>query len=145
VKVRAYRKGDGAEFVALVGALAKFEKLKPPRRAAAKRLTREIGRRIRVFILEEKGRAVGYVIYCFIYSSFLARPTLFLEDIFVLPEARRRGGGGMLMRRVMAEARRNKCGRAEWIVLGWNRKAQGFYRRFGARPLAGWTPWRMKV
>lgn len=141
--IRPFRKSDGPGFTALVRALAKYEKLTPPTAAACRRLVRDAGSgRINVLIAESDRRPVGYAIWLPTYSSFLARPTLFLEDIFVLPECRRLGVGAAFFRRLHAEARRMKCGRIEFIVLDWNRPAMRFYRRLGIAPLKGWTVFR---
>jgi GNAT superfamily N-acetyltransferase len=105
----------------------------------------EIGRRIRVLIAEEKGKAIGYAIYLFTYSSFRARPNLYLEDLFVRPEARRRGAGKAFFRALRREAAREGCGRIEWMVLRWNEPAIRFYERLGAEPLDGWLIYRLPL
>ncbi len=145
LRIRPFRPGDGPAFVSLVRALAQYEKLKPPGPAAARRIVRDVGRRIRVLLAERDGASVGYAIYFFSYSSFLARPTLFLEDLFVLPEHRRGGGGRRMFEALHRAARREGCGRMEWIVLDWNRPAHAFYRKIGARPLAGWVFYRLPL
>ncbi|HUR37934.1 MAG TPA: GNAT family N-acetyltransferase, partial [Planctomycetota bacterium] len=101
------------------------------------------GRRVRVLMAEVDGKPVGYAIYFFTYSSFLARPTLYLEDIFVLPEQRRLGLGGAFFKALLAEARREGCGRMEWVVLDWNTPAHRFYRKLGARLLDDWNTYRI--
>jgi GNAT superfamily N-acetyltransferase len=143
MKVRPYEKKDARDLTALIRALAKYEKLTPPSPAAARRLIADIGRRIRVLIAEIDGRPVGYAIYLFTYSSFLARPTLYLEDVFVLPEHRRGGVGGKFFEALFQAARREKCGRIEWVVLDWNTPAHRFYRKLGAKPLDNWVTYRM--
>lgn len=143
--IRPYEKRDAKALVALVRALAKYEKLKPIGPTAARRLVRDVGRRIRVLMAEEGGQAVGYAIYLFTYSSFLARPTLYLEDIFVLPEHRRGGIGARFFAELRKEARREKCGRMEWVVLDWNAPAHRFYRKLGAKPLDDWITYRLTL
>ena len=145
MKIRPYRTSDAADFLDLVCALAEYEKLEPPSPAARRRLVAEIGRRIRVLIAEEQGKAIGYAIYLFTYSSFLARPTLYLEDIFVRPEARGRGAGRAFFRALRREARGAGCGRIEWMVLNWNKPAIRFYDRLGAEPLDGWLTYRLTL
>jgi GNAT superfamily N-acetyltransferase len=145
MRIRPFKTGDARELIALVRALAAYEKLKPPTPAAARRLVADIGRRIRVLLAEEKGKAVAYAIYLFTYSSFLAKPTLFLEDLFVLPEHRRGGVGRRMFARLLREARREKCGRMEWTVLDWNRPALNFYDKIGAQPLSDWILYRMTL
>jgi GNAT superfamily N-acetyltransferase len=107
-------------------------------------LCRDIGRRIEVLMAEVDGRPAGYAIHLFTYSSFLGRPTLFLEDLFVLPEFRKLGIGKRLVETLRRIARRTKCGRMEWLVLGWNKTAIRFYETIGARHLREWRPYRLK-
>jgi GNAT superfamily N-acetyltransferase len=143
MKIRPYGKRDAKDLASLVRALARYEKLTPPSPAATRRLARDVGRRIRVLIAEVDGKPVGYAIYLFTYSSFLARPTLYLEDLFVLPEHRRLGLGGAFFKSLLAEARREGCGRMEWVVLDWNTPAHRFYRKLGAKPLEDWNTYRL--
>lgn len=143
-RVRSFCKKDSAEFIGLVRALARYEKLTPPTSAAAKRLIEDIGRRVRVLVAESSGKCVGYAIYFFSYSSFLAKPTLYLEDLFILPEHRKRGIGEKIFQGLRRQARRQGCGRMEWIVLNWNKPAINFYAKLGAKPLNGWTFYRLK-
>ncbi len=139
MKIRPYRKSDAASLTALVRALADYEKLPRPAPAAAQRLLADIGRRIHVLIAEIDGKVVGYAIYFFSYASFRARPKLYLEDLFVLPEHRRGGVGARFFAELLKVARRSGCARIEWIVLDWNRPARRFYTKLGAKPLAGWS------
>lgn len=143
MKIRPYARGDAKVLTSLIRALARYEKLKPPDAAASRRLIADIGGRIRVLMAEVDGVCVGYAIYLFTYSSFLARPTLYLEDIFVLPEHRRIGIGGRFFEALLREARREKCGRMEWVVLDWNAPAHRFYRKLGAKPLDDWNTYRL--
>src|SRR5262252_6864695 len=94
MKIRTYKKSDAKALTSLIRALAKYEKMTPPSPAAQRRLLADIGRRIHVRMAEVDGTCVGYAIYLFSYSSFRARPILYLEDLFVLPEHRRTGLGG---------------------------------------------------
>jgi len=145
MRIRPYRKSDAGDLVRLVGALAAYEKLKPPTPAAARRLVRDIGRRIRVVMAELDGDCVGYAIYLFTYSSFLARPTLYLEDVFVLPGHRGKGIGRKFFDVLLREARREGCGRMEWAVLRWNKPALSFYGKLGAKPLDEWITYRLPL
>lgn len=96
-----------------------------------------------VVIGELGGRPAGFALYFFNYSTFLARPGIYLEDIFVEPGSRRRGLGRALLLHVAALARRRGCGRVEWSVLDWNKPAIRFYRGLGARPMDEWTVFRI--
>lgn len=145
MRIRSYRRRDARALVALVRALARYEKLRPPTAAAMRRIVADAGKRIRVWIAEHEGRAVGYAIWFFTYSSFLAKPTLYLEDLFVLPECRGLGIGRAMFDRLHREAKRAGCGRMEWAVLKWNKPALGFYRKLGARPLDEWLTMRLTL
>ena len=145
MKIRPYRKTDAASLTALVRALADYEKLPPPTAAAARRLIADIGRRIHVLIAEFDGRAVGYAIYLFSYSSFRARPKLYLEDLFVLPEHRRGGLGAKFFAELRKVGRRAGCCRMEWIVLDWNKPARRFYAKLGAKPQSGWSLYQLDL
>lgn len=145
--IREARRRDAAAFLSLVVALADFEKLPPPGAAARRRLVKDaLGPkpRYRLWVAELDGRVVAYAIFFFTYSSFLARPTLYLEDIFVHPGARGRGVATAMMRRLAKEAVKNGCGRFEWMVLDWNRPAIRLYRGLGAREKAEWRLYRLE-
>jgi GNAT superfamily N-acetyltransferase len=146
-RIRPARAADASAFLGLVKALADFEKLDPPDAAARRRLRRDAfgpKPRIEVLLAESPaGEAAAYAIFFLTYSSFLARPTLYLEDLFVHPDHRRRGIADAVMRRLAAIARRRGCGRMEWVVLDWNTGAQRFYDGLGARRLRDWYPYRL--
>ncbi|MDB4970705.1 MAG: acetyltransferase domain protein, partial [Myxococcales bacterium] len=89
-------------------------------------------------VAETRGTIIGYALYFFTYSTFLAQPSLYLEDLYVEPSARGRGLGARFMRTLAAEALRRGCGRFEWTVLSWNVRAQKFYRSLGAELLEDW-------
>lgn len=97
----------------------------------------------RVLIGEVDGRRAGFALYFFNYSTFLARPGVYLEDIYVLPGSRRRGLGRALLLHVAGIAKARGCGRVEWSVLDWNTPARDFYRALGALPLDEWTVFRL--
>lgn len=137
---------DAPVLLDLICALADYEKLAPPSADARERLVRDIfgGKpRLDAFLVSVDSRISGYALVLETYSSFLALPTLYLEDIFVLPELRGCGAGSSLFRAMIAEADRRGCGRMEWVVLDWNRPAQDFYARHGAVRLEDWQTWRL--
>jgi GNAT superfamily N-acetyltransferase len=98
---------------------------------------------LRCIWLNQTAASVGYAITLFTYSSFLALPTLYLEDLFVLESYRGQGAGYRLFTHCVEEAHRRGCGRMEWQVLDWNRLAIDFYERLGARQMKEWLPYRM--
>jgi GNAT superfamily N-acetyltransferase len=147
INIRPAKKTDGKILLTLINALADYEKLKRPDNAACSRLLRDaFGRkkRISVFLAFDGGTAVGYAIYFFTYSSFLALPTLYLEDLFVMPEYRKNKAGWRLFQACVAEAKKQGCGRMEWVVLDWNKLAIQFYERVGARHLKEWLTYRLE-
>ena len=87
--------------------------------------------------------AVGFAFWFHNYSTFLAKPGLYLEDLFVLPDWRGRGIGAALLRHLARIALERDCGRMEWSVLDWNEPAIGFYRSIGAKPMDEWTVYRL--
>ncbi len=92
----------------------------------------------RVMIAEVAGAVAGMALWFPSFSTFLGRPGVWLEDLFVRPAFRRRGIGEALLRRL----RSMTDGRVEWSVLDWNQPALDFYHRLGARPVDGWTTYR---
>lgn len=89
------------------------------------------------------GVRIGYAIYFHTFSSFVGRPGIFLEDIYVRPQYRRRGVGSALLRAVGVIGMERDCGRFEWIALRWNESALKFYENLGARVLNEWAMLRM--
>jgi GNAT superfamily N-acetyltransferase len=144
--IRPARPDDMPQVVALIRALSEFERLPGPDDAAAARLAADAFAhppRFEVAVAEVDGDVVGYALYFMVYSTFLARPSLYLEDLFVHPRARSRGLGRALLCRLAAEAQARGCGRFEWTVLDWNVRAQSFYERLGARVLGEWRVCRV--
>lgn len=143
--IRRGRGSDSRGFIDLVLALARFEKLDPPTPEGKRRLLDDIFRRKRInlFVASRGGRLVGYALYFYTYSSFLARPTLYLEDLFVLREFRGGGTGMALLKRCVKEAVANGCGRMEWAVLTWNERALRFYEGLGAKRMSDWFVYRL--
>jgi GNAT superfamily N-acetyltransferase len=88
-------------------------------------------------------RPVGFALFFHNYSTFLGRPGLYLEDLYVRPEARGLGVGRRLLTHLAGIARERGCGRMEWSVLDWNEPAIGFYRSLGAQPMDEWTVYRV--
>ena len=96
-----------------------------------------------VLIGEEDGQPVCFALFFHNYSTFVGRPGLYLEDLFVNPDKRGRGYGKALLIRLAQIAKERNCGRFEWAVLDWNTSAMDFYRSLGARPIDDWTIFRV--
>jgi GNAT superfamily N-acetyltransferase len=145
--IRRAERADAPGLLRLICALADFEKLDPPDADAQLRLIEDAfgpKPRIDVWLACVAEEPVGYAILCETYSSFLARPTLYLEDVFVLPEHRGRGIGRAFMRECVALAHERGCGRMEWTCLDWNTRAQTFYEgRLGAQRMSEWLLYRL--
>ena len=144
--IRSGTARDVPTILRLIRGLAEYERLAHQVEATAARV-RAHGfgdrRYFRTLICRRGGRPVGFALYFFTYSTFLARPSLYLEDLFVLPEARGAGAGKALLRALARIAVRRGCGRMEWAVLNWNRRAVEFYERMGAEGVLDWTVYRM--
>ena len=96
-----------------------------------------------VVIAEEEGEAAGFALFFHNYSTFLGRPGIYLEDLYVRPEVRGRGIGRALLAHLARLAVERGCGRLEWWVLDWNEPAIRFYRALGAQPMDDWTVFRV--
>lgn len=96
-----------------------------------------------VLLADDDGTTVGFALFFHNYSTFLCRPGLYLEDLFVRPEYRGRGHGRALLAALARLAVDRGCGRVEWSVLEWNAPAIGFYRALGATALDDWTTFRL--
>ncbi|MFA5312042.1 MAG: GNAT family N-acetyltransferase [Methanomassiliicoccales archaeon] len=146
ISIEKVSEGNFEEFFRLITELARFEHLDPPDGEGKERL-RGHAMADRPFydayITRMDGRAVGYLIYFYSYSSFKAKPTLYLEDIFVLDDVRGRGIGKMMFLFCVKKAKEAGCGRMEWSALNWNKNAIGFYEGMGAKALSEWTYFRL--
>jgi GNAT superfamily N-acetyltransferase len=96
-----------------------------------------------VLLALEAGEPVGFAVYFFNFSTWLGRPGLYLEDLFVRPNVRGKGYGRALLERLARIAHDRGCGRMEWAVLDWNEPAIQFYKKLGARPKDEWTVFRL--
>ena len=141
VTVRPAGPSDGDAFLQLVAGLADYESYPPPDAAGRVRLLEDaFGERKRfdVLLAEIEGRAVGYAVIFETYSTFLARPKLYLEDLFIHPQFRGSGAGRALFVACAHEALRRGCVRMQWTVLDWNASAIRFYQQLGAEYEKTW-------
>jgi len=146
LRIRAGARRDAATIYALIRGLAEYEKLAHELEGSVARVRQHgFGRRryFETLLCFDGRRAVGFALYFFTYSTFLTRPTLYLEDLFVVPEARGVGAGKALLAALARIAVRRGCGRMEWAVLDWNTPAIGFYERLGARLRKDWILTRL--
>ena len=144
--IRAAEPRDAAEILRLIRALAEYEKLADMAVGTEARLAESLfGARpaAEAMIAERGGRAVGFALYFTTFSTFLCRPGLYLEDLFVEPEHRGAGIGKALLVRLAALAVERGCGRLEWRVLDWNEPSIRFYESLGAKLMPEWELVRM--
>ncbi|MGH7357139.1 MAG: GNAT family N-acetyltransferase [Candidatus Rokuibacteriota bacterium] len=144
--IRRATRRDAPTILALIRGLAEYERLLAEVTATAAAVRRHgFGRRryFEALICRHGGRPVGFALYFFTYSTFVGRPTLYLEDLFVRPDARGRGAGYALLRALARIDVRRGCGRMEWAVLDWNAPSIRFYRRLGARLRRQWILTRL--
>lgn len=96
-----------------------------------------------VLLAEDAGAVVGFALFFHNYSTFVGKPGVYLEDLFVKPEARGKGYGKALLLALARLAVERGCGRVEWSVLNWNEPSIRFYQSLGARPMDEWTVYRL--
>jgi GNAT superfamily N-acetyltransferase len=144
--IRRGRERDVPTLLGLIRGLAEYERLLHQVEATPARIRRHgFGPRpyFETLICRRGGQPVGFALYFFTYSTFLGRPSLYLEDLFVLPDERGNGAGKALLRSLAKIAVGRGCGRMEWTVLDWNRPAIRFYERLGAGLRKEWILTRL--
>lgn len=144
--IREATREDCPTILELIRELARFEKLEHAVTADVQTIEQSLfGKNPHAFALlaEEGGMPVGFCLYFYNFSTFLGRPGIYIEDIFVRQEYRGHGIGKRFFARLGEIARANNCGRIEWWVLDWNKDAIEFYTRFGAEAMSEWTVYRL--
>ncbi|TMD97166.1 MAG: GNAT family N-acetyltransferase [Chloroflexi bacterium] len=146
LRIRSGEQPDVPLIAELIRGLARYEKLEHEVTLTEEKLDRALfGERpyAETLIAEDDGRAVAFALFFHSFSTFLAQPGIYLEDLFVVPEARGGGVGRALLEKLAETAVERGCGRLEWAVLDWNEPAIRFYERLGAKPNAEWTVYRL--
>ena len=144
--IRPGVRADVPVIAELIRGLARYEKLEHEITMTEERLAANLfgpHHYAETLIAEDEGSPVGFALFFHNFSTFLAQPGIYLEDLFVVPEQRSRGVGRALLKELARLALERECGRLEWSVLDWNREAIGFYERLGARPNSEWTVYRL--
>jgi GNAT superfamily N-acetyltransferase len=146
--IRPATTDDTALILDFIRALADYEKLSPEVSATEAQLRATLfpatGAPVAHCVLAFAGDVpAGFAIFFYNYSTFLAKPGLYLEDLFVKPEFRGRGLGKALLLHLAKLANARGCGRMEWSVLDWNQPAIEFYERLGARRMREWQICRL--
>jgi GNAT superfamily N-acetyltransferase len=146
LKVQPGAARDVPAILGLIRGLARYEHLAHTLKTTARRLRRDgFGAHpyFRTLLCRNDGKIIGFALYFFTYSTFLSRPNLYIEDLFVKPGHRGAGAGKALMSNLARVALRMGCGRMEWTVLNWNRPAISFYERIGASLHKEWLLTRL--
>ena len=144
--IREATEADVPLILQFIRGLAEYEKLAHKVVATEDLVRRTLfgpRRYAEVIIAEDEGRPIGFALFFHNYSTFLARPGIYLEDLFVIPEARGRGYGKALLARLAQIARERDCGRVEWACLDWNEPSIKFYEGLGAMMLRDWRMFRL--
>jgi GNAT superfamily N-acetyltransferase len=145
-QIRPARTGDVPIILELIRDLATYERAPGEVVATEEQLVEVLfGAKpvAEVLLAFEKESPIGFAVYFYNFSTWLGRPGLYLEDLFVKPEKRGKGYGRALLVELAKIARDRKCGRMEWAVLNWNEPAIKFYRAIGAEPMHEWTVFRL--
>ena len=144
--MRAATAADTPQILAFIRGLAEYEKLTHACVATEEELRASLfGPRpyAEVILAEWEGAPAGFALFFHNYSTFRARPGIYLEDLYVLPEKRGHGIGKALLTELARLAVERGCARLEWSVLDWNEPAIGFYKKLGARLMDEWTVMRV--
>jgi GNAT superfamily N-acetyltransferase len=146
LKIRTTTEADIPVIIGLIRDLATYERA-PDAVVATEAGLREVlfgsKRAAEVLLALENEEPVGFAVFFHNFSTWLGRPGLYLEDLFVRPEKRGKGYGRALLERLAQIAKERGCGRMEWAVLDWNDPAIQFYRKLGAQPMDEWTVFRL--
>lgn len=140
--IRAATEADLPRILELIRALAEYEKISHEVTATTEQLRAQLfrePRRAEALLACEDQTPIGVALFFHNFSTFLAKPGLYIEDIFILPEYRGKGYGRALMIELARLAWERGCGRMEWSVLDWNQPAIDFYHSLGAVPMSEWT------
>ncbi len=144
--IRPARPDDSGLVLSFIQALADYEKLTQEVTATETDIRSTLfgDRPVAETLLAFEGKVpVGFALFFHNYSTFLGKPGIYLEDLFIKPEYRSKGYGKALLTHLAQLANERGCGRFEWSVLDWNQPSIDFYRSFGARPLEDWSIFRL--
>jgi GNAT superfamily N-acetyltransferase len=146
LRIMEARGEDLPAILSLVRKLADYEKLSSAMVATGQDFAKALfgpNRRAWALLAFAGSEPVGFALYFYTFSTFLGKPGIYLEDIFVEPEYRGKGIGRALLRRIAQIAHDEGCGRVEWSVLTWNQPSIDFYHRLGAVTLEDWRMFRL--
>lgn len=143
--IRPATKADAQVIVELIRQLADYEKLSHEAVMTPELIEKNVFENgyAHVLLVEENEAIIGFALYFFNFSTFLGKPGLYLEDLFIEPQHRGKGYGKQLLIELARIAVEKECGRMEWIVLDWNTPSIEFYKSLDAFPLDEWTVYRL--
>ena len=144
--IRSAEREDVPEIFVLIKELANYERLLDEVVATEELLEETLfgeNSNVEILLAYDENQVLGFALYFYTYSTFLGRPGIYLEDLFVREFARGKGIGEALLRRIARRALEMGGGRLEWSVLDWNEPAISFYKKMGAAPLEEWTTYRL--
>jgi len=144
--IRPAVRTDATQILAFITELAEYERARHEVIASVADIEHSLfdeGSTVHSLICERDGRAIGFAVYFYSYSTWLGRNGIYLEDLYITPEQRGGGAGRDLLRHIAREAVEHRCGRLEWSVLDWNAPAIGFYEALGAQAQDEWVRYRL--
>ena len=146
IRIRKATEKDTSIIYSLIKEIAEYEKLSHEVTATEEKIRETLfGSKsyTEVIIAEYENEPVGQALFFHNYSTFLAQPGIYLEDLFVRPKFRGKGIGKALLKSLVKIAEERNCARVEWVVLNWNKPAIDFYKNLGAVPMDEWTTYRL--
>lgn len=144
--IRPAARTDAAQILAYITELAEYERARHEVIATVADIEHSLfdeGSTVHSLICERDGKAIGFAVYFYSYSTWQGRNGIYLEDLYITPEQRGGGAGRDVLRYIAREAVAKGCGRFEWSVLDWNEPAIGFYKSLGAEPQDEWVRYRL--
>ena len=144
--IRPAVRADAAQILAYITELAEYERARHEVVATLADIEHSLfdeGSTVHSLICERDGKAIGFAVYFYSYSTWQGRNGIYLEDLYITPEQRGGGAGRDVLRHIAREAVANGCARFEWSVLDWNEPAIGFYKSMGAEPQDEWVRYRL--
>lgn len=146
ITITQAKREESDKILEFINGLAKYERMKKYVKATVKDIEKNIfdDNRAEVIFIRKDNEPIGFAVYFYSFSTFLARPTLHLEDFFMNDKERGKGYGKKVLKHLAQTAIDNDCMRFEWTCLEWNKPSIRFYENLGAKPLRGWIPFRME-
>ena len=143
--IKKAKREDTSIILEMIKGLAMYEKLLDQVTASIDILEKNLfdQENAHVILAYEENKAVGFALYFYHFSTFKGKKGLYLEDLFVLPEFRSKGIGNQMFSYLINQAKKEHCGRMEWMCLDWNEPAKAFYKKKKATPVNGWTLFRL--